>query len=675
MANITDEQLQKDIVQSAMKRLIVCTDFKRPRLEKIKLYQDTYAGKQKPKLRIQYNVPLPILSGMVDSLCADFDEDIMVKFGENHPADYLKIKKLQAGFDREVHSLRPNARWNYKVRADKFLAIMTGVGITKTWGESDPKFSLNFDNVALEDFIFEPKGGGILENHMFVGEEGIFKTKEQLESGAESKLYIAKNVKEIVSAGASDEYRREMEGLYGDKLNRFRSMGLDADSNNYIGQQVHNLVQMQIVFRGERYYLLFDPWTQKAVRLELNKDVFESNLYIYTAWHTHSDPKNFLSKSYTDDFYPVHDFIGTSLNQELTNRNKKNMTPTAFDRDMFNAAELDSRYERPDKLIGVDTKGGTRRISEGLFEFKAGELTGTIDLISWLQKSFNSSTGVEELNNQANDKNTSAHVVYSSLQSASKRIGHKAKSYQECYAEVGLRSQKAFDEHLTEAIAVKLVGVEGYGWDWLTREDLKMNQSADAKVISAGEQDRENIIGKDQKLKWLTTVIPNQTLFSQYNPKVIAEMAARDIAGLKDDDITELMDVSAYGNKDIKAKADIAIMQLRKGKMPEIVWDATIKFIEIIFDHARSYKNQLIKDKTYNLFFDFLDKHYVIAAENMATIASQIQSKAAQLNTQPQDPNLPQEKPTQPQLQTQNVGAGSGIPQVQQTDMNFGGTQ
>lgn len=611
-----EDLFTKKLVDVGLRQLLTSSDFKKPRMDKIRSYEDVYNGKEKPRLRIQFAVPLPVLPGMVDSLRADFDDELALRFKAHHPADFKIIDQTQKVFDTEVSSLRPNARWDLKVRWDKFMAIMSGRAIQKTFAESNGGFRLNFDTEDYRYFHCEPKGGGLLANHIFKGAEGIFKTKSQLEDGARDGIYDAEGVKAVIAAGQNPQHKTEMENAYEDKLNRFASLGFNTENNNYVGETLYNLCEWQMQYKGKKWYMLFDPWSKKAIRVEENKKLFESNLDMWTSWATHEDPKVFWTPGYCDYFYPIHDAIFTLLNQELTNRQRRNLGAKAVDPEMFtDLMALDDANSRPDKIVPVRVPTG-KSISDGIFMFETPELQGTINLVEWLQKATSTATGVNEINEQASGKGGGAQVMFTSLQSASKRLNYKAKSFQEAYAEVGLRAQHGIFENLSEEECIKIIGVDGQGWL------PKVKGRVDAKVISITEQDKENIFGKDQKIKAVDRILASETLIKENNPKKLNEFILKNIGGLKDDEIEDMMDTQGFNTDNITAKADIAILKLRKGKMPPLVYDANIAFYERINKFEKDNQNEL-KEKVL-LFREYLNQHIEIIKDNMMSLADKL---------------------------------------------------
>ena len=285
-------------------------------------------------------------------------------------------------------------------------------------------------------------------------------------------------------------------------------------------------------------------------------------------------------------------------------------------------------------------------------------------------------------------------MVYSKLQSADKRLSHRAKSYQEAYAEVGLRAYHGIKENITEPIAIKLIGTEGESWDFFTVSDMKLQKELDPKIISVSEQDELNVLGKDQKQKSLDRIAGNEILMQQVNPKKFIELDMRDAGGFKNDVIDELLDTNAFESMKTKGLADIAILQLCRGKTPEMFYNADYAFAIRISDFERDHRGQLAKkletvkggpdDGRIKVFVDYLQQHMIIIAQNMGQLAAEMQSKKAILNSQNQNQNQPGANPgdqpgagqgsTKPPA-SPGPSINAGAPQVKMAPMTAGGGQ
>ena len=626
-----EKSLANKLVGIAIKQLYTCDNFKKPRLEKIEKYEAAYNGEVKAKMRITFNAPFPVLSGLVDTLMADFDDPISLQFKENDPADYNAIKKVNAAWLNQKDMLDTDLMWDMKLRWDRRNAIMTGRGIQEYFIESDPDFRQHFEVIKLKDFIFEPKGGGHLENHLFVGVKNYERTASQIQEAVDNGYYDAEEWQKLKDVHNNTDYKPDTSvDLVNSYLANFKSLGLDPESNNYIGENVFKLVKLCLTHEGKRYFIVFDPYSQIPLRAELLSDITESNLYPWTSWATHEESENFLSKSYCDDFYPIHDTIATLISQELTNRGKQNVNARAYDPEMFpDVAKLDEASYRMDALVPINTQGGTRKIGDGLYEFKVSELNGTIELANWMQSELSKNTGVYEIQSSGAGKGK-ANVQYSLLQQAQKRLSYKAHSYSQCYTEIGLRYLWGLKEHMPSKMMVQLSGTEGYGWDELRRNEINFKKKPNIKIINQTEQDKINVLGKDQKIQAIKDLIGNEALMQTLNPKKLSEIMLRDIGGWGDQDIFELMDTQSFASKNIMTEADKAIQEMTKGKKPDICYIANIAFLQKVFNFEKTH-HLTLGDKSL-LFHDYIIEMAPIVMEN--TISFAVQFKQAQLQQQ-----------------------------------------
>lgn len=663
-------KLATKLTDIALKQLQTSTTYKQPRMNKIKKSEDLYFNKIRQKLRSKYNIPLPMMSGFVDTLEADLDDPIELEFAHTDPADYLAVKKVNAAWQKEAKSVKPNAKWQLKMRWDKKLAIMSGRGIQKIYAESDPEYKNYLEIVSYKYFHCQPSGGGNLENHLFVGQENIKRTRESLWDNANNGLYYKDTVTKLLEYVNSEQNFTEgydnLHATMDDPYSRFKGLDLDPESNNYTGQVIFNLCEWGLTYRNKRYYLLFDPYTKLPIRCEELKDIMPTGLWWFTSWATHEDPDIFWSKAYTDDFYPVCAAAIDLFNQELTNRAMQNSRARAFDISMFpDVSKLDEAGWREDALVPVNTQNGLRRIADGLYEFKTPELNGTISTIDWLEAKIGKETGVTDLSQGAGKGSKNVNVQFANLQEAQKRIGHKARSYTECWQEIGIRYVQGLQEHLTEPILIKMIGADGFGWDELTRKDLDFKRELDVNVVSILERDKQNVLGKDQKIKALEMVKDSQNVNSKWRD----EQVLRDVGGYDQETIIEAMDTQNYGTRDLMAEADLAIRSLLKGKMPELVYDANITFANKILRFEKAHHVALEKKRAKNeqgqdvplsmLFFDYVQAHQTIIVENAARLASQIKAQKGQaMPGQDQSGKSPEQ--AQPAMAA--VGAGHQRP-------------
>lgn len=658
--NLSKKQLAEKAVDVATNQVMSCYSFKEPRLKTLSKYYRLYDGHTQKKLRQLFNVPIPVFAGMIDTLNAQYDSGIFLEFEAGDPSDYFKAKKINGAWRMEVMNTAQNSKWDSKLRMARKHAIITGRGILEYRATSDPEYKSELSNVLLKDFNFQPRGGLYLENHLFSGTEDIEKTKSELVEGALAGIYDKDQVKELITSSSDSEYigqKHNGEALV--RLERFAPLGVDPDSASYVGQQIYKLCQHILEIDGARYYVLFDPMTKIWLRFERWSDIDESDLFPYTTFATHEDTENFLSKSYGDDLYAASDAIVAMFNQELTNREKRNYTPRAYDKEMFpNLRKLDEASHRPDALVPVDTKGGTRRIGEGIYEFKVGELGGTVNLIDWITGSLGRNTGATDLAmGGVQEVSKKASVTFAEQKSVSKRIGWGAQPFQDMIGDLGQRFIYGLKNHMPASMAIEVLGETGYEWEEITRLDLDTKKDLNIIIRSTDQQQADNEMKAKRRAEALGMIDPNTI-----NPQWRNEQILRTVGEFEDDEIAQAQDVKTYHDRKSLAKASEAIQMILRDEKPEIWGGATASFMQKIVDFASDKRSTL--GEKHKVLIDYALEHKQIARDNVerAILEQRMAVGQQQMTNMAQPTGGGGQMPAQaPMSQAENPGVPGGM--------------
>jgi hypothetical protein len=626
--------LAEEVMDRCIRIVANVNRFKQPRLDRIKLYRDLYAGNVKRKYRQPFNVVLPVFAGLIDTLQAEFNDDLSLEFEEQEPADYLAVRKLNPLWQMEVTSTAPNAMFASKARTDRSNALYSGRGFMMNYAVSDPEYRNFFEVYELEDAIFQPTGGGIIENHLYQGRQNIVRSAADLAS----PVYDQAQVKAFLAIAAKTDYDPTFQGSEGEStraaLSKFKAMGLAPEAHDYIGEPLFKLVEMAVTVRGTRYYIVFSPWYRKWLRFDKLKSVFSSDLYPATSWATHEDNKNFLSKSYADDLYGVADAVHTLFNQELTNREKRNFNARGYDTTMFpDVAKLDQAQTRPDALVPVTVPAG-KRIQDGIFTFETAELQGTINLIEWIRQETGKDVGVTDLAmGGAAGATKRATVILAEQQAIAKRLLLRQSSYTEAMSRIGKLFIQAAKDHLPAKKALKRLGIEGQGWEAVIgRADLDMYSDVDIHIKSSMLEMQNSHLKKEARLKVLAEIGADPILAPTVNPRWRAEEMLRSGAEYDDAEIKIALDTKEYNNQEEAAYAHEAIQEIQAGKKPDQYYGATTLFMQMIHDFAVNNRSSLGLP-TFQALIDYEMSHAAIVQENMQRRA---QADAAAAS---QDPN------------------------------------
>lgn len=616
LESLKSEKLYDKFVDIASNQLAASSSYKQPRMAQWKKFDDAYNLVVKKKLRQMFSVPLPIYPGFLDTLASDYDEPIEIQFTKKHPADHFKAKKAQASWDMDKASMEKTARWDYKVRIDKKFNIRYGRSVLKSFAESDPKYRFVVENTDPYYFHCQPMGGGILENHLFCGEENVFKSEADLDKGVEEGFYDAKQWELLKARANSREYMDQLGSDYSDKMARFSSLGLDPDKDNYVGEKRYNLVEWCFTYKGKRWYILFDAWTKTWLRCCLLKEIYSKNLWPWTSWASHEDNRVFWSIGYGDVFYPVAESAVQLFNQELGSREKTFNNTRLYDKDLVtNVAELDGAQYRSGALVSIDTKGGTRDLQKAVFSLPAENISGTIELIDWVKQSTGKDTGVTDISQgSAIDASKKVNVAFLEQASISKRIGYKSQSYTECIGEAfGLRYIQGLKDHLgaSEKKWIEVLGEDGLEPDVLTREDLYTKGDIGVKVISSTAQKNESQAKRKGRVEAITALKDSQNLNSEWRDAAIL----RDIGGYSESEIREALDTKSYGSRDSMAKAHIVIQEILVGASPALNFAADVAFLQTIHTYMVEHRNKL-GPKLFMKFATYLKANTPFAQDN-----------------------------------------------------------
>jgi hypothetical protein len=628
--NLTHDQLAEKAVDIATRQILTSFDFKRPRITRIQKYWDLYDGKTPKKLRQLFNVPIPVFSGMVDTLNAQYDTPVQLKFKEGDASDYFKVMKLNGAFQKEVMDSAENSKWDEKLTLARSHAIVEGRPILEYSVTSDPEYSSDLSVVSLKDFNFQPRGGGKLENHLFAGTEDVEKTKSDLVKGAKSGYFNLKQVRDLITKCDSREYLPNDDRIWGERLSRFKALGLDPDNNSYVGESVYKIANHVLNIDGQRYYLCFHPWSKTWLRFEKWEE--NNGLYPWVSYATHPNNENFLSKSFADDLYPAADSIVAMFNQELTNREKRNYGARAYDKDMFpDVRKLDESMHRPDALVPADTKNGTRLIQNGIYEFKVGELAGTVNLIDWISGTLGRNTGATDLaSGSVQEVSKKASVTFAEQKSVSKRIAWSSKPFQGMMADLGKRFVFGLKDHMPSKMAIRLMGEGGWDWDEITRIDLDTKKDVDVHIISTDQEVQNSEMKAKRRTEALTLVLNSPNI----NAKKRDEEILKSVGDYSDEEVAEFLDVKTYSDRKSVARASVSIEMILRGEEPELWYGATVAFMQKIVDFAND-KRSTLKDK-FQMLIDYANAHAEIVRENIERKVSEQNAIMGQQGVVPQ---------------------------------------
>lgn len=640
---------------------------KRPRLQSIRAYRAAYNNARQRQFRVRYSAPLPIFAGLIDTLMADLEDEIIIEYEAQDPADWRAAVKANAALEKESSSDMPNAQWQRKWRLFKQEMIFTGRGIFRQDASKEDGFKSYLNNVVFEDFHFEPRGGYNLENHLFCGQANIWMTKSELLQGAEEGLYDKRQVKKLTEYNDSDFKFRGM--LEWDDEARFRPLGLSPDLNNWVGEPVYNMIMWEFEKDGVRFRELYEYLTGTWVQFEKLEDVASSGLYSWVSAATHEDEKNFASKGYADDLYPHSVAMNDVFNEYMENVRRRNSNARMYDKDMvINPQELQEAQVGRDALVRMDTKGGQRKIADAVIPIETPAISDNIlNIVAFLKSEAGSAIGVTPLQqgNMPTGTGTRAYAIMALIQQVQKRLSYQSQPMIQAAKEVGMRFFGGLKDYLTEPMSIHLLGENGYEWDLLKRIDLNVKRDFGISVTSRSQEDQKDQMSQSDSQKALQAVAQSPNI----NDRVRTEFALRDVGHYSEDKIAMLMDTSGDATKNSDSIASAAIQTMMLGKMPEVNYKADYWFLRRITDFVSGNRGDKRVKKNFQKFMQYIDMHTQIATQNMKQKAkddflAQKRSAAMPGSEQPGKPS-PTAQPAKPNPPSESIAFKDMPPQGQ----------
>lgn len=575
------------LIPIAKKQYDVAVKYRQPKLEKILKAEELYYNIVTRTIKGRFNVPIPIVSGFVDTLLSKIDDDITINFEATEDADKIKCRKCSAAW--KYDSAPTRGMWAIKDILAKKLAIFSGRAIYSIFSESLPRYKNYFDIVDTFDFLCEPNGGWHLENHLFCGQENIFRSKYDLENGEQ---YDKVQVQKLFTAVSSEDFKRNND-LYMNRLKRHNNLGLDPETNNYVGVDIFNMVQwnMYDTVTGKRYYLFMEPRSGTWVRIvpleEITGEPEQGELpaYMWKSWATHTDAWNFLSKAPVDDVVPVAVALKTVINFMFDEVQKRLWGQRIYDPEIItDPSQLE--WDRPDKLIMATVPNG-KKISDGVWQFPVGDQsTVTVNLIEYMRNFIGTESGVTKGAKGEGDEKLLG-VAEINQGEVADRLGLTNKQYTQCHAEIGLAYVRGLKMCMVETMLIRMIGEDGVESAELTRDDLKFTSEPDIRITGGKTEARRNQAIQEAKT---TSLLEVAKLFPQnINPKIAAESLLRN-GQWEAEEITPILDPSLEGNEEEDVRASQAIQDFIAKKTPELYSGATTRFSQKLIDYANKTK-------------------------------------------------------------------------------------
>lgn len=587
------------------------------------------------------NVDLGEGISFVNTYLSKINSPYNFKYEKGDEADLKAAKTYNAIKEKDAKS----GRWAYKVMLARIELIQYGRYIFEYHADSVKGYRSHLTNVPCYQFLIDSSAGGAdIENAFYMGRGGIVKTKQQIEEGVRSGLYLRTESQALFSSTSTTTQTPE------DKDAENRWLKLIATRNIMPKKDQWKFWEWYTTFEGKRYYVLYTETGNEAIRIVPLTDIFASGLFPFFSVAAYPDLNMFWTPA---PLATVRESImakATSINQMIDNGEAINRPMKAFKVDAIKNPAL--LKFRKDGLIPVKKDVD---IDQAVKFFPVIPLTTSIDVYDKLDSIIATQSGVTNAARGIADEDK-VGIYEGNQQAASDRfslIGDSEADGQYRFAQLYLNG---IDEHMTGKVALEMVGINGVEFKQVSKKDLKHNSDLNIVVVTAGAEESLEAVKTRNKLQFLAS----KTGLPTYNQRVLGEMEAS-IVGFNIDEVKRLLDTKDDSNAEIQSEAARDIQSLLDGDDIEPNQVATTAYKQKIVDYLRDQEENIKPDQAARIFayLDTLDEIIMrnmqvkidetLAAEGLpsqAGLAAGMEGQA-QLPGQPEVP-LPEPLPEEP---------------------------
>lgn len=571
---------RKHIARTCQQQYDTSRGYKQERLKQIQESEDLYFGKVGREMNNPFKEPFPFMEGYIDHALAKIDDPPRLEFRGVNDADRKVGNKLTGAIGQEIDSPEPHALWPLKDRLCKRSALFAGVGVMALYGERSPKFAMPFEHIDYYDFHMEPGGGPILEYHMFMGQDNVFRTREELIERAKVGFYDQAQVADLIRYSGKAEYRDALD-QYDDRTNRDARLGLSPGQHNFTGQELYRLAAWYPMFEGKRWQVVFDTASSTWLRVVPMSEVSTYGHPPYVMWHTSENANMAWSKAPADGARAIAKIFDKFIQQEAYNREKINFGGArGYDPELITdlAAFMDNR---PDNYFPVNTNKGRRKISEAVHQFETGQISNTLDFLTWLDTLFGQKTGQTPGSQGVAERDKKVGVFLGEMQQVQDRIGLTNKSYTEAWHRVAIRAFYALKDNLKN----EKLAVQQYGPDNAELADLLLESGEIGDIkrfrikVIGGAADAE--MNEQKKMLKSQAVVATQATNPRWKDEEILKNA-----GYKDDEIKRAFSSLTPTNEDLISEAAEAYEDILAGREPKQNRGATVEYMQYLIDRA-----------------------------------------------------------------------------------------
>lgn len=517
--------------------------------------EDMYYNKKVASTESRANVNLGRMAEFVHTLLSKIDNPLIFKFKKRKNAQLKRVERLNAL--RQIDS--DTGDWDIKDLVGKKQAIIYGRAVYCYYADSvDKEYGSHLEPIDVYDFLIDKNCGGLdIEEAQNLGDFGLLYNKKQLEEGIKNGSFIKENAQAIID-GTGDNGATSQEST--NKRNRTRGTGVietnTSDPNRF------RFWRWCTTYEGVRYYVVINNSGQYIKVTPLSEMFSETKQFPlgawpYWTWAAFPDMTEFWTPSYCDYVRELFQVQNVSINQLLDNSEAVNKPQKVVNVNAFeNLAELKYRKD------GVIRVKDNIDVNAAYQIIKTQPINTPIEVFNLLESIAQKSSGVTDVASGVSDEAGKVGIYEGNKEAEQDRFGLLNKSYSFGYKRFAKLYEIGVRDNLTKKVAIELIGIDGVEEQMVSRRDIfKKGDDFSVLVEASNAETLSSMKDRESKIAFLE----KQTMNTLINQKKRFEMAAKE-SGLTEDEITELLDTSYYGNSELMSECDRDIEDLLDGK-------------------------------------------------------------------------------------------------------------
>src|SRR5665213_68192 len=616
---IADKELRDKIVTQSVKGIVFARTYKQGKIKNWqKNEQMYYAVKQEPTEAVA-NVDLGRMQEFVHTLLSKIRRPLVFKYTKRKESQVKRVRLINAVRDID----RKNDNWDIKDLVGKKQGVIYGRAVYNYFADSINGYKPHLSNVDVYDFLIDPAGGGIdMELARYMGDYGVVFDREELEDGIKSGDFLADETNEILlGIGNNTEVNQEETNknvrMYGQ--NTIGKKELQSDDK-------FKFWRWLTTFQGERYYLVMQEKAGKAIRVEKLTDLFSETdqfpkgAWPYWSWAAFPELTEFWTPSYCDYVREIFMAQNVSIDQMPD-------TAAAINKPMkvVNVNAIGHMAEQKYRKNGIIKVKGDIDINKAYQTVTVASIDTPLKVFDALEAIQEKASGVNSDAKGASDPDGAVAIYEGNKAQIAARFGLLDISYSFGYTRFARLHEIGIRDNLTKKTAVDMIGPDGIETVEVSKRDIfKKGDHFGVEVESSSDDMMEGAAEKELKNEFIQKWIDAQNARLEQNPNApltinpqkAFEMQGK-IAGLKPEEIKELLDVQNYGTNDIMSEADEDIESLLNGEKIDPNPAANNAYLQRFVDWLTDHKKDL-DDKTFNAITAYMTSVQPVVVKNEA---------------------------------------------------------